>query len=68
METSDREKILQQIAEVEKQLTSLIKQQEKAEAILRSLREHLVRGDDQNVLRASSSSTVTAIHSNRQTS
>ncbi|MEN8179164.1 MAG: hypothetical protein ABFS39_11180 [Pseudomonadota bacterium] len=53
METSDRESILLEIAEVEKQLARLKQQQDEAEATLQSLRERLVKIDDQTSIRPS---------------
>jgi len=52
METSDRENILIQIAEVEKQLTKLHQQQETAETTLRLLRERLAQYDNENACQA----------------
>ncbi len=45
MKTSDREIILQTIAEVEQQIARLRKQQQEAETILRSLKERLALGN-----------------------
>ena len=53
METSDRENILLEIAEVERQLTSLKQQQDETKATLQSLRERLVKLDDQTTIRPS---------------
>ena len=58
METSDHENILLKIAEVEKQLASLKQQQDEAEATLQSLRERLVKLDDQAAIRSNSSSAL----------
>ncbi len=58
METSDHENILLKIAEVEKQLASLKQQQDEAEATLQSLRERLVKLDDQAAIRSNISSAL----------
>jgi len=50
MEIPDRESILREISEVEKQLADLRKQQQGAEAILQSLRERLTKLDEQIML------------------
>ena len=48
MDVSDRDAILQKIAEAEKQLANLLRQKEEAEAELRWLRERLEKGDHPN--------------------
>jgi hypothetical protein len=55
MDTSDRESVLRKIAEAERHLSTLRKQLQDAEAYLRSLKERLARGADQDLLRLSSS-------------
>ena len=49
VDTFDREKILLAIAEVEKQISSLLKQKEDAETTLQSLKKRLETGDGQNI-------------------
>ena len=56
METSDRESILLEIAEVGQQLASLKQQQDETKARLQSLRERLVKFDEQTSIRLSISS------------
>ncbi len=51
METSDRKSILLEIAEVEQQLANLKQQQDETAATLQSLRERLVKIDEQTSIR-----------------
>ena len=58
METSERESLLRQIAEVEQQLARLQEQKEKAETALRSLRERLAKDADDDPLHPSNTSAL----------
>ena len=58
METSERESLLRQIAEVEQQLARLQEQQEEAETALRSLRERLGKDVDDDPLQPGNSSAL----------
>ncbi len=58
MEIPDRESILREISEVEKQLTDLREQKQGAEATLQSLRERLTKVGEQTMLRPSDASAL----------
>ena len=58
MSTSDRESILNKIADAERQIKSLNQQREKVEATLLSLRERLTLYDDENPRQPTTPATV----------
>ena len=59
MSTSDRESILQEIGDTERQIAGLRQQQEEDEATLRSLRERYSLHDHENPHQPKTPATVT---------